>query len=274
MSNTPLMTLEPVSPLTLQGDPELVLEQAHQVAKLLQGVVEKTGAFALISGRKHLKIEAWLTLGSWYGVLPRCLTTTHIELDGAVGYEADAVAVNSTGQVLSQAQAMCMSNEPLWGTRPKYEYDKDTGQSDYVGEEPVSDQHRRSMAQTRANAKVLSNVLRWVVVLAGYEPTPTEEMPEGPEAANDGRPPWEEPPKQAMPQPTENGARPRTNAGDVRINEKQERLVWARLRAAGKTPDHLREILTRRSYATVGAIKKGDLDAILAEIQGVPSSAA
>ena len=116
-------------------------------------------------------------------------------------------------------------------------------------------------------------MLRWVVVLAGYEPTPAEEMPEGPEAADDGRPPWEAPAEQAMPQPTPNG-RPRASAGEVPINEKQERLVWARLRAAGKTPDHLREILTKRSYATVGSIKKGDLDAILAEIQAVPSSAA
>jgi hypothetical protein len=33
-----------------------------------------------------------------------------------------------------------------------------------------------SMAQTRANAKVMRNVLSWVAVLAGYKPTPAEEM--------------------------------------------------------------------------------------------------
>src|SRR3990167_4301795 len=32
------------------------------------------------------------------------------------------------------------------------------------------------MAQTRAGSKALSNVLRWVVVLAGYKGTPAEEM--------------------------------------------------------------------------------------------------
>ena len=32
------------------------------------------------------------------------------------------------------------------------------------------------MAQTRACAKALRNVLAWVVVLAGYAPTPAEEM--------------------------------------------------------------------------------------------------
>jgi hypothetical protein len=34
------------------------------------------------------------------------------------------------------------------------------------------------MAQTRACAKVLRTCLAWVVVLAGYEPTPAEEMPD------------------------------------------------------------------------------------------------
>ena len=34
----------------------------------------------------------------------------------------------------------------------------------------------RSMAQTRACAKALRNVLAWVVVLAGYRPTPAEEL--------------------------------------------------------------------------------------------------
>ena len=32
------------------------------------------------------------------------------------------------------------------------------------------------MAQTRACAKALSNLFKWVVVLAGYKPTPAEEM--------------------------------------------------------------------------------------------------
>ena len=35
----------------------------------------------------------------------------------------------------------------------------------------------RSMAQTRASAKALRNVLAWVAVLGGFKPTPVEEMP-------------------------------------------------------------------------------------------------
>src|SRR5262249_527648 len=45
-----------------------------------------------------------------------------------------------------------------------------------VGEEAVPMFQLASMAQTRANAKVLRNVLSWVAVLAGYKPTPAEEI--------------------------------------------------------------------------------------------------
>ena len=45
-----------------------------------------------------------------------------------------------------------------------------------LGDETVPLFQLASMAQTRANAKVLRNVLSWVAVLAGYRPTPAEEM--------------------------------------------------------------------------------------------------
>ena len=76
-----------------------------------------------------------------------------------------------------------------------------------------------------------------------------------------------------MPQSTRNGTGPKGNGpkgnGEVTINQKQEKLVWARLYAAGKNPEDLRGILERRGYAAVGAIKKSALDAILEEIEGV-----
>jgi len=48
-----------------------------------------------------------------------------------------------------------------------------------VGDEVVPWFQLASMAQTRAGAKALRNRLAWVVVLAGYKPTPAEEMTEG-----------------------------------------------------------------------------------------------
>ena len=51
---------------------------------------------------------------------------------------------------------MCMDDESKWSDKPLFQL--------------------RSMAQTRAQAKALRNVLAWVVVMAGYAPTPAEEM--------------------------------------------------------------------------------------------------
>ena len=45
-----------------------------------------------------------------------------------------------------------------------------------VGEESVPLFQLRSMSQTRACAKALRNALAWVVVLAGFQPTPAEEL--------------------------------------------------------------------------------------------------
>jgi hypothetical protein len=49
-----------------------------------------------------------------------------------------------------------MDDESKWSDKPLYQL--------------------RSMAQTRAQAKALRGVLAWVAVLAGYNPTPAEEM--------------------------------------------------------------------------------------------------
>ena len=160
---------------------------------------------------------------------------------------------------------MCMSNEPHWGTRPKYE--KDTGK--YLGEEPVSEHQRRSMAQTRANAKVLANVLRYIAVLAKYDPTPAEEMPE---AGLAGSGAGAQKPAMPQPQPSGNGTDPRNGNGGATISPKQEKLVWGRLFGAGKTSDDLRSILERRDYAAVGAIKKSELDKVLEDIGSLKRS--
>src|SRR3990167_1775382 len=65
-------------------------------------------------------------------------------------------------------------SEDNWSTRTKYEW-KD-GKKTKAGDVPVPLFQLRSMAQTRACAKAYRNVLAWVVVLAGFKPTPAEEM--------------------------------------------------------------------------------------------------
>jgi uncharacterized repeat protein (TIGR04076 family) len=75
-----------------------------------------------------------------------------------IGYLAGCEVVNREGQVVSYAEAACMRDEPNWAKKPRFQV--------------------RSMAQTRASSKALANVFRWVMVLAGLEGTPAEEMTE------------------------------------------------------------------------------------------------
>jgi hypothetical protein len=67
-----------------------------------------------------------------------------------------AVVYNSAGAVISAAEAICTRDERKWQAREEYAL--------------------KSMAQTRACAKALRNVLAWVAVLAGFEGTPAEEV--------------------------------------------------------------------------------------------------
>ena len=80
-----------------------------------------------------------------------------------MGYLAIAHAIDRTGRIISGAEATCMCGELDWQGKPSFQL--------------------RSMAQTRACSKVLSNTFRHVIVFAGLCPTPAEEMgpkPQGP----------------------------------------------------------------------------------------------
>ncbi|MDF1536092.1 MAG: hypothetical protein P1S46_06250 [bacterium] len=167
-------------PMSLARPPEVVLREAQQVATALKDVVEKAG-LAISMGkdrggkeRKHLQLEAWQTAGMMFGCTASIVWSRQVDVNGAAGYEARAEVLAQDGSVISAAEAMCLNDEEKWSTKPKYEWVD--GRRRKVGDEPVPMFQLRSMAQTRAMAKALKNVLSWIVVLAGYQPTPAEEM--------------------------------------------------------------------------------------------------
>jgi hypothetical protein len=236
--------------------PEKILAQAKHVAELLRGVIAQTEAEVTIAGRKHLKIEGWLTLGSFYGITPKTILTQYIEVGGAHGYEATAQAIHvATGTVLSQQDGMCLNDEPNWFTRPKYEYPN--GKKTKVGDEPVTHQQRRSMAATRAQSKAMSIPLRWIAVLAGYRPTPAEEM-EGNEYG-DERPPVQQPQRKAAP------------AGDAPtgavISEAQAKRLYAISRKAEWSKDDMHALLAEFGYGSSKDIEKKNYEAICNRVE-------
>lgn len=161
MEDSLALLQQPNDALAINRAPELVLEEARKAAKALTDVIEGKEKKLVFNGKTYLQFEDWQTLGRFYGVTALSRSTKYVEFgegdERVCGFEAvaDALLV-STNQTISCAEAMCLNDEPNWSRKPLFQL--------------------KSMAQTRACAKVLRNVLAWVVVLAGYAPTPAEEM--------------------------------------------------------------------------------------------------
>lgn len=196
--------------LAIERDPNRVLAEAHKAAAALQDVLKNKPKKVMMGGEQYLEFEDWQTLARFYGVTAKGDGDPEfVEIGPTRGFKASAVAITREGQIISRATAFCLSDEEKWGERPKYVYGyvlKDGGWSaedpgtDQMQWEPYTDpktgqkknrpkKERRqvanekvplfqlsSMAQTRACAKALRNILSWVVVLAGYKATPAEEL--------------------------------------------------------------------------------------------------
>lgn len=144
-------------------DPAEVISRASKVATELSAIIKKQGLFTNISGNEHVQVEAWQTCGSMLGVFPVESWTREVKgpdsYDGSKGpwgYESRYEAVTIGGAVVGAGVARCTRGENKW-----------KGRDDFSLE---------SMAQTRATSKALKAPLGWIVALAGYKPTPAEEM--------------------------------------------------------------------------------------------------
>lgn len=131
------------------------VRQASELADVLSDVVEKQKLFSSISGRKYIKAEGWQTLGCFLGITPKERSVVR-HPDGS--YEAYVELVKfADGTVVGGASAICSRSEKRWSSADDYAV--------------------RSMAVTRATGKAYRTSFAWIVTLAGYAPTPEEEMP-------------------------------------------------------------------------------------------------
>lgn len=140
--------------------PTEVIRRATEVAEVLKDVLVKQNLISVIKQREHVKVEGWTLLGTMLGVFPVNIWTRKLD----DGWEARVEARTLSGAVVGAAEAECLRSESTWGSRDDYAL--------------------RSMAQTRATSKALRQPLGFVVSLAGFDPTPAEEMPRdsGPES--------------------------------------------------------------------------------------------
>lgn len=144
--------------------PQKDTEFAHASAKLLVDIIKKNNWSKKLGGQsEHIQYEGWQTAGKYYGYLVKTYDAEYVEFGNTWGFKAKAVVVNeNTGVEVGGAEAYCMNDEKNWGI-DKYGKQKPKFQL-------------ASMAQTRAGSKALRQILGFVVALAGYNPSPLEEM--------------------------------------------------------------------------------------------------
>lgn len=170
MSNgSEVVVIEPhaqeVSLGTLQADTAVaLLTTATAMATALAGVIERQKLYTNIGGRSHVRVEGWTTLATMLGCTPREVANEALA-DGSYVATVELVRMRD-GAVISRATSECGMDEPTWASRARYA--------------------RRSMAATRATGKACRLAFSWIMALAGYDPTPAEEMPHAEPARDSG----------------------------------------------------------------------------------------
>jgi hypothetical protein len=150
VSHAPLVRLG-----TLQAHtPDDLVKGATEIANTLALLIRQKKLASQIQGREYVRVEGWTVLGALLGVIAREESVQERE-DGS--YLATVALVRMADNVVvSRASAECGMDEPRWAEGPKYA--------------------RRSMALTRATGKASRLAFSWIMSMAGFEPTPLEEV--------------------------------------------------------------------------------------------------
>lgn len=185
------------------NEPEEILAKAAKIATALKALIEAQGLSVDVGGkRKHVEVGGWQALGTLLGALggeplhaetiwtrplrdpvtgdllvTRYPVKTVTKKYGNVGngrrgvvqeteafyevdghdWEARVEIRTASGVLVGRAEAMVSRKEHAWSRRDDYAL--------------------RSMAETRAESRAYRKAAGWVVNLAGYDPTPLEEIP-------------------------------------------------------------------------------------------------
>lgn len=204
-TGTALVAAPPAVGVVIRAErPEDIITKAAEIANPLKALIEAQGLSVHVGGkRKHVEVGGWQALGTMLGALggqplhaetvwtrpvagddgrPR-RTSYHVvetrypkgkgegkpvevheyDVDGN-DWEACVEVRTADGVVVGRAEAMCSRAELTWAGRP--------------------DQAVRSMAETRAESRAYRRAVGWIMSIAGYNPTPAEEMPAPPPATS------------------------------------------------------------------------------------------
>lgn len=144
------------------ADQRETLANAAALAEEVARIVRDNGLSMRFANnaREYVRVEGWLTISRVNNEQPHAKiesVTRDPESDNEL-IHARAWLTDARDTVVSMADGYCSTEERSWKDKPFYA--------------------RASMAQTRALAKAMRLRHAWVMVMAGYAPTPAEEMSE------------------------------------------------------------------------------------------------
>lgn len=165
-----LVVSQPGQALVAQAErPAAMIAVATALADALKNIIDRQRLYTEIRGKRYPQVEAWMTIGRLDNVVAREAERPIRNDDGS--YEAFVELVRlSDGMVIGRASALCgMADDEPWGGTP--------AKNGRPAQPPRAEYARRSMAVTRATSRAFRQQYSWIMALAGYEPTPADEMP-------------------------------------------------------------------------------------------------
>ena len=132
------------------------VSELSKMADVLKAHIIKHKLYTEIQKKNYVHVDGWEFAGGMLGVLPRVVEVTNMSNDKETKWMAEVEIVDKNDRIISRGFAVCSNKETRKKTFDEYAV--------------------MSMAQTRAIGKAYRNVLAWVMKLAGYETTPSEEV--------------------------------------------------------------------------------------------------
>lgn len=154
----------PIHVAVVDDDPTAQVEMGQRQAKALMSILENNKdatLFAIINKKKYLRVEGWQLIGKFNRIsaVPEYVNPIPEDDDSKQGYEAK-VNLYQDGNIIGSGIMICGLDD--WVCQGKAGLARDNA--------------CMSMAQTRATSKAYRLNFSWIAVLAGFQPTPAEEM--------------------------------------------------------------------------------------------------
>lgn len=131
--------------------------EVSEMATILKDHIVKQDLFTNIKGKNYVNVEGWQFAGGLLGLTPIITKVQNLSSDDEFKYMAQVELERlSDGKIVSRGVAICSNKEYTKKSFDEYAI--------------------CSMAQTRAVGKAYRNTLAWIMKMAGYQGTPSEEM--------------------------------------------------------------------------------------------------